>query len=68
MSEPQLIQDLIIKEIIRILRIDGELATDGECLEMVGNLLDEHGYGPIYSPTYRTGELGEYGKAHDEGI
>jgi hypothetical protein len=58
----------IIQEIIRILRIDGELATDGECLEMVSDLLDENGYGPIFMPTYRTGDLGEYGKAHDEGV
>ena len=55
----------IIQEIIRILRIDGELATDGQCLEMVSDLLDQHGYGPIYMTLDRTGEHGEYGKAHE---
>jgi hypothetical protein len=56
----------IIQDIIRILRIDGELATDGECLEMVSDLLDENGYGPVFATTYRTGDLGEYGKPHEE--
>lgn len=55
----------IIQEIIRILRIDGELATDGQCLEMVGDLLEENGYGPIYPETHRTGDLGEYGKVFE---
>lgn len=55
----------IIQEIIRIVRIDGELATDGECLEMVSNLLDENGYGPVFPTTYRTGDLGEYGQPHE---
>ena len=55
--------DDIIKEIIKVLRIDGELATDGECLEMVSDLLDENGYGPIYDHApLRTGDLGSYGK------
>lgn len=54
----------IIQEIIKVLRIDGELATDGECLEMVADLLDKNGYGPVYDHhPHRTGELGEYGKA-----
>jgi len=56
----------IIQEIIRIMRIDGELATDGQCLEMVSDLLDENGYGPVHPAIDRTGELGEYGKAHNE--
>lgn len=56
----------IIQEIIKILRIDGELATDGECLEMVSDVLDQNGYGPVYDQhPYRTGDLGEYGKAHN---
>ena len=45
----------IITEIIRIMRIDGELATDGECLEMVSDLLDENGYGPVHPTINRTG-------------
>ena len=45
----------IIQEIIRIVRIDGELATDGECLEMVSDLLDEIGYGPVHPTINRTG-------------
>ena len=53
----------IIAEIIRILRIDGELATDGECLEMVADVLEANGYGPIYDHApYRTGDLGSYGR------
>lgn len=57
--------DELIKEIIKVLRIDGELATDGECLDMVAGLLDENGYGPVYDEApYRTGDLGSYGKAH----
>lgn len=53
----------IINEIIRILRIDGELATDGECLDMVADVLEVNGYGPIYdNPPYRTGNLGSYGR------
>jgi hypothetical protein len=55
----------IITEIIRIMRIDGELATDGECLEMVGDLLEQNGYGPIYPTVNRTGDLGEFGKAFE---
>lgn len=55
----------IIKEIIRILRIDGELATDGQCLEMVSDVLDSNGYGPVFPTVHRTGDLGEYGKAHE---
>ena len=54
----------LIKEIIKVIQIDGDLATDGECLDMVAGLLEEAGYGTIYPPSYRTGELGEYGKAH----
>jgi hypothetical protein len=54
----------IIKEVIRILRIDGELATDGQCLEMVGDLLDANGYGPVYPADNRTGDLGEYGNEY----
>jgi hypothetical protein len=57
--------DDIIREIIKILRIDGELATDGQCLEMVSDLLDKTDYGPVFPTAYRTGELGEYGKVHD---
>jgi hypothetical protein len=49
----------LITEIIRIMRIDGELATDGECLEMVSDLLDENGYGPVHPTINRTGELSE---------
>ena len=45
----------IIQEIIRIMRIDGELATDGECLEMVSDLLDDNGYGPVHPTINRTG-------------
>ena len=55
----------IITEIIRIVRIDGELATDGQCLEMVSDLLDENGYGPVYPAINRTGDLGEFGKAFE---
>jgi hypothetical protein len=55
----------LITEIIRIMRIDGELATDGECLEMVGDLLEQNGYGPIYPTVNRTGDLGEFGKAFE---
>ena len=44
MSEPQLIQDLVIKEIIRILRSPGEELTDGECVDKIAHLLDSHGY------------------------
>ena len=45
----------LIAEIIRIMRVDGELATDGECLEMVSDLLDENGYGPVHPTIDRTG-------------
>lgn len=55
----------VIQEIIRIVRVDGELATDGQCLEMVSNLLDENGYGPVYPAINRTGDLGEFGKAFE---
>ena len=52
----------IISEIIRILQIDGDLATDGECLDMVAGILEENGY-TVYDKTpYRTGELGSYGR------
>jgi hypothetical protein len=61
-KELRMTPEEIIKEIIRILRIDGELATDGQCLEMVGDLLDDNGYGPIYPTVNRTGDLGEYGE------
>jgi hypothetical protein len=57
--------DEIIQEIIKILRIDGELATDGQCLELVSELLDKTPYGPVFQTVYRTGDLGEYGKAYD---
>jgi hypothetical protein len=49
----------LVEEIIRILRIDGELATDGQCLEMVSELLEQKGYGPIHPTINRTGELSE---------
>jgi hypothetical protein len=55
----------LITEIIRIMRIDGELATDGQCLEMVSDLLDENGYGPVHPTINRTGDLGEFGKAFE---
>lgn len=52
----------IISEIIRILQIDGDLATDGECLDMVAGVLEENGY-TVYDKTpYRTGSLGSYGR------
>ena len=38
----------VILEIIRILRIDGELMTDGECLDAVSGVIDENGYGPVF--------------------
>ena len=46
------------------MRIDGELATDGQCLEMVSDLLDEEGYGPVHPAIDRTGDLGEYGNEY----
>ena len=49
----------LMAEIIRIMRIDGELATDGQCLEMVCDLLEQNGYGPVYPTINRTGELSE---------
>ena len=52
----------IISEIIKILQIDGDLATDGECLDMVAGILEENGY-TVYDKTpSRTGELGSYGR------
>ncbi len=55
----------LMAEIIRIVRIDGELATDGQCLEMVCDLLEQNGYGPIWPTINRTGDLGEFGKAFE---
>jgi hypothetical protein len=52
----------IITEIIRILQIDGDLATDGECLDMVAGVLEENGYFVYDKTPYRTGDLGSYGK------
>ena len=46
----------IIQEIIKVLRIDGELATDGKCLDMVADLLDKNGYGPVYPCCNHCGE------------
>jgi len=39
-----LTKDELVNEIIKILNIDGEEATDGECLELVGTLLEAEGY------------------------
>lgn len=56
----------LIAEIIKVIQIDGDLATDGECLDMIAGLLEEAGYGPIYNHApLRTGDLGSYGKAHN---
>lgn len=38
----------IIQEIIKVLRIDYQLATDGECIDLVADLLDTNGYGPVF--------------------
>jgi hypothetical protein len=34
----------IIQEIIRIIERDGEIETDGECLDKVWDLLETHNY------------------------
>lgn len=36
----------IIHEILRIITLDGEDYTDGECLDEVWGLLTENGYNP----------------------
>ena len=41
----------VIGLIIQALRVDGELATDGECLEAVAEIIEKGGWGPVYGAT-----------------
>lgn len=39
-----LTKDELVNEIIAIMRLDGEDFTDGECLDLIDELLREEGY------------------------
>ena len=41
----------IIAEIIEVMRVSGEFATDGECLDGVATVLERHGY-TVYPEGY----------------
>lgn len=38
----------VIRQIIEALRVDGEEATDGECLEAVAEIIERNGWGTVY--------------------
>jgi hypothetical protein len=41
---PFLNSEIIISDIIKILRLDGEEFTDGECLDKIAELLTDNGW------------------------
>lgn len=53
------LKDELVAKIVKIMRLDGEHFTDGECLDLIAELLEEEGYDPFpdgYTPTTRDGE------------
>jgi hypothetical protein len=52
----------VIRLIIQALRIDGEEATDGECLEAVAEIIEQNGWGPVYGAIVHLSNNAERGK------
>ena len=52
----------VIRLIIQALRIDGELATDGECLEAVAEIIEQNGWGSVYGAIVPLSNDAERGK------
>lgn len=46
-------KDELVREIIKIINLDGEQYTDGECLELVGVALESEGY-QVYPHSFAT--------------
>ena len=43
-NDPQVKAGFIINEIVRIIELPGEDYSDGECLDLMIQLLEKHGY------------------------
>ena len=46
-QEEKALKDELVEKIIKIMRLEGEHFNDGECLDLIAELLEEEGYDPF---------------------
>jgi hypothetical protein len=46
-QEEKALKDKLVEKIITIMRLEGEYFNDGECLDLIAELLKEEGYDPF---------------------